>query len=67
MHGSGDINARRLRASDAVVRIHGSGDADIYADTEFDGSVYGSGDINVYGDPKYLDRHVSGSGDISRR
>jgi len=66
MHGSGDIDARRLKAVDAVVRIHGSGDAEIYAETDFDGAVYGSGDIDVYGNPENLDRHVSGSGDISR-
>ena len=66
-HGSGDVNARRLRAVDAIVRVHGSGDADVYAEIDFDGAVYGSGDIDVYGDPENLDRHVSGSGDISRR
>ena len=51
----------------ARVEIHGSGDVSVYAEADFDGSIYGSGDIYVYGDPKQISRHVAGSGDISRR
>jgi hypothetical protein len=67
LHGSGDISARRLVTRDVYAEIHGSGDVSVYADSSFDGSVYGSGDIDIYGDPRDLSRHVTGSGDISKR
>ena len=65
--GSGDINARQLIADHAEVVIRGSGDVDVYANESFSGSVYGSGDIDYYGKPDHVDKHVSGSGDITRR
>lgn len=67
IEGSGDVDARDLIATDAYVRIAGSGDVDVYAAESFDGNVYGSGDIDFYGRPEHVSRHVSGSGDISRR
>ncbi|MCP4685747.1 MAG: DUF2807 domain-containing protein [bacterium] len=67
IEGSGDVDARDLRAKQAYVRIAGSGDVDVYAEESFDGHVYGSGDIDFWGKPEDVSRHVSGSGDISRR
>lgn len=65
--GSGDVDARHLKAKDAYVKIAGSGDVDVFAAESFDGNVYGSGDISFWGRPEHVSRHVSGSGDISRR
>lgn len=67
IEGSGDVDARDLKAKDAYVRIAGSGDVDVFASESFDGNVHGSGDIAFYGRPEHVSRHVSGSGDISRR
>ncbi|UCG60499.1 MAG: DUF2807 domain-containing protein [Candidatus Zixiibacteriota bacterium] len=65
--GSGDVDTRDLRAREATVKISGSGDVKVYASETFYGRVSGSGDIDVYGSPERMSRHVSGSGDITKR
>lgn len=65
--GSGDVDARELKAKNAYVRIHGSGDVKVFASEDFDGAVYGSGDIKYYGNPKHKSTHVAGSGSIKGR
>ncbi len=65
--GSGDVDAHRMLAEDASVRVTGSGDVSVYASKSFNGRVSGSGDIDVYGDPPKIRRRVSGSGDIASR
>lgn len=65
--GSGDISAGDLKCNDVEVHIKGSGDAEVYASTSVEASVYGSGDISVLGKPKNVDRTERGSGDIHIR
>jgi hypothetical protein len=65
--GSGDIDARELKARDVYATISGSGDIDVYAMESISGRVSGSGDIFYYGEPKRTSLKVSGSGTISRR
>jgi len=65
--GSGDVDARELKAADVYVRVSGSGDVRVFAAESFDGRVSGSGDIVFYGDPEHVSRHVSGSGDIRKK
>lgn len=65
--GSGDINAKELKARDVYAKISGSGDIDVYAEESISGRVSGSGDIFYYGDPKHTSLKVSGSGTIRRR
>jgi hypothetical protein len=67
IHGSGDVDTRDLRAQTADVTVQGSGDVRVHCEDSFDGAVYGSGDIIFYGDPKYISKHVSGSGSIRGR
>lgn len=65
--GSGDVDARNLKAKRAYVEIAGSGDVDVWADELFEGNIYGSGDIAYYGNPEKVTRQVFGSGDIRKR
>ena len=67
MSGSGDVDARDLKAQEAYVKVSGSGDVKVYASEGFRGRVTGSGDIDIYGNPEHVSRHVSGSGDIRKR
>lgn len=65
--GSGDIDARDLKARDVYARVSGSGNIDVHALESISGRVSGSGDIYYYGDPKHTNVRVSGSGTIRRR
>lgn len=62
--GSGDVDARDLKARKARVRISGSGDVTLFASESIDGRISGSGDIVYYGNPEHVNRRVSGSGSI---
>lgn len=64
LHGSGDIDARRLRARKATIKLHGSGDVRAFASDEAKVRLHGSGDVVVTGSPKVRDSKVAGSGDI---
>jgi hypothetical protein len=63
--GSGDFTARNLATISTAVRVSGSGDAAVNASDRLDAAVNGSGDINYSGSPKNVNKHKSGSGDIS--
>ena len=65
--GSGDVDARDLKARDVYARISGSGDIDVYATESISGRVSGSGDILYRGNPEHTSLKVSGSGTIRRR
>lgn len=63
--GSGDFTARNLTTASTAVRVSGSGDAAVNASDRLDAAVNGSGDISYSGSPKNVNKHKSGSGDIS--
>jgi len=63
-NGSGDIDARRLIATNAYVRTRGSGDVRIRVTEDLDGTTSGSGDIYYYGNPEHVSKRSSGSGEV---
>jgi nucleoside-specific outer membrane channel protein Tsx len=63
--GSGDYTAHGLLTAVTSVRVSGSGDAEINVSERLDASVNGSGDVHYSGGPKSVNKHKSGSGDIS--
>jgi len=65
--GSGNIDARRLIASNAYVRTRGSGDVRVRVTEDLDGATSGSGDIYYYGDPEHVSRKSSGSGEVRKK
>ena len=65
--GSGSIRAFDLRAENTVVRILGSGNAEVCAENQLDAKISGSGNISYTGAAAALKTEVLGSGAISRR
>jgi hypothetical protein len=63
--GSGDMNLGDLRAGEAAVAIHGSGDADLRVDGALRARVAGSGDVRYTGTAA-VTSDVVGSGDVQR-
>jgi hypothetical protein len=61
------IDARKLRARDAVVTVNGAGDVELYATDSADIELNGVGDVDVYGDPARFRRDVDGLGSIARK
>ena len=64
IEGSGDVNARGLKANDAEVSTAGSGNVTLTATKSLDASIEGSGDIVFSGNPSSVRRNVSGSGEV---
>ena len=58
---------RDLAVRDAVVRVRGSGDAQLGLVSSLDAEVLGSGDVTYAGSPKIVRQVVRGSGSISQR
>jgi hypothetical protein len=54
-----------LRAGEAAVAIHGSGDADLRVEGALRANVEGSGDVRYRG-PAQVASDVEGSGDVRR-
>lgn len=65
IYGSGDFKASSLKAENAHVSIHGSGDAEVYASESLDAEIAASGDVHYRGEPK-VTSSVHGSGEVSR-
>jgi hypothetical protein len=65
--GSGDFEGSSLKTQDANTKISGSGDIDIYVSNTLNAQLSGSGDISYAGSPKQVNKHKSGSGEISGR
>lgn len=61
--GSGNYNSPGLKAENAVVKISGSGNANLFADVDLKASVTGSGDIKYSGKAS-VDKHIAGSGSV---
>lgn len=67
VHGSGDVRAKRLKASDVSIESHGSGDIRAHASFKADITATSSGDVTISGGPTSVDKHKSGSGGINVR
>jgi hypothetical protein len=65
--GAGNIRALDLRTENTVVRILGSGNAEVCAENQLDAKISGSGNISYTGAAAILKIDVLGSGSISRR
>lgn len=67
LSGSGSLDALDLAAIDADVRVTGSGSASLTATGDVVAHLSGSGNVVIEGDPDRVERHVTGSGDITVR
>ncbi|WP_345230671.1 head GIN domain-containing protein [Olivibacter ginsenosidimutans] len=65
--GSGDFEGNALKTKEANVTVTGSGDLDIFVSDTLNAQLSGSGDITYDGNPKQVNKHKSGSGDISAK
>ena len=65
--GSGDVDARELITTDAILSIAGSGDIAAFVRSSVRARVFGSGDIVVLGNPQQRDHSVSGTGLVKFR
>ena len=65
LNGPGSADLGDLDARDAIVRVGGSGDADVRAAQRLRVDVDGSGDVRYHGQPE-LSQQVHGSGDVSQ-
>lgn len=65
--GSGNIDAGRLIAASAIVRVNGSGDASIYCKDSIEAAINGSGDVTVHGQPAQQRIAENGSGRVRLR
>jgi len=63
--GSGNYDSPDLKAENANVKILGSGDASLYAETNLKASIAGSGDIKYRGNA-IIDKNIAGSGSVKK-
>jgi hypothetical protein len=63
--GSGDYSGGRLKTTNTVASVGGSGDISLNVSSSLQARVSGSGDIHYSGSPKNVSKTKSGSGDIS--
>lgn len=61
--GSGNYDSPGLKAESAVVKVSGSGNANLFADADLKASIAGSGDIKYSGNAK-VDKEIAGSGSV---
>lgn len=64
--GSGSIDASRLQAKDASIKVAGSGDIIVNCQGQLKARVSGSGKIKYLGNPNAVDSKVAGSGKIKK-
>jgi len=65
IRGSGNIRAMDLKSEDATIKIYGSGNADVFADSRLDVHVAGSGDVNYKGNAQ-VSSSIAGSGRVKK-
>ncbi len=65
--GSGDLRASDLKSKNVLVRVSGSGNADVYAEENLTAEVVGSGDVSYRGKPGMTSLNALGSGNIRSR
>jgi hypothetical protein len=63
--GVGDFNADELKSETAVVKIAGSGNVKVFADTKLDVNIAGVGSVYYKGNPT-IKQHVAGSGEVKK-
>ena len=63
--GSGKFDGGNLKAENATVRIAGSGDAFVFAESKLTASIAGSGNVKYKGNAE-VDKEVAGSGNIEK-
>ena len=63
--GSGNYEGQDLKAENAVAKVSGSGDINLFADSHLKATVNGSGNIKYKGSPN-VDSHVAGSGSVAK-
>lgn len=64
LSGAGNLEAYELRVRDAVVKLSGIGNAEVYVTDNLQAKVSGVGSIRYKGDPQNIQRDVSGVGSI---
>ena len=62
--GSGDLEAKKLKANKATLSVSGSGDMDVFVSQELSATISGSGDVTISGNPQKRDTKIRGSGDV---
>jgi len=65
INGVGDCNAETLKAENATVKIAGSGDVKVFADTNLDVTIRGVGSV-YYKGAATVSQKISGSGEVKR-
>ncbi len=65
INGVGDCNAETLKAENASVKIAGSGDVKVFADTNLDVTIRGVGSV-YYKGAATVSQKISGSGEVKR-
>lgn len=63
--GSGDVKAYDLKSEETIIKISGSGSADVYASVKLDVRVAGSGDVNYKGGGQ-VSSNIAGSGTVKK-
>lgn len=64
--GFGEVNASELKAKEAVLKIAGSGKADLDVSDKLDVEISGSGIVNYLGNPS-VTQAISGFGKVNRK
>jgi hypothetical protein len=65
MRGSGDLDARHLRAEEVALMQKGSGESAVYASKRLHAEMSGSGEARVFGNPDERSVSRNGSGTVS--
>ena len=62
LNGSGNVNAYNLSAIDAIIKVYGSGNAEVRISGEMRVEIHGSGNVLYKGDPANIHLERVGSG-----
>jgi hypothetical protein len=65
--GSGDLYAFGLSAKKAIVKLSGSGEAEVKVSEDLDVNITGSGNVYYMGTPGRLNTRITGSGKVIKR
>ncbi len=65
--GSGQINAYGLKAEKVLVKISGSGAAQVQAAAKLQVDISGSGKVEYWGSPAEVVQNISGSGELVKK
>jgi Putative auto-transporter adhesin, head GIN domain len=63
--GSGDARLKSLNVRDAVIKIRGSGEADVHVSGTLDVDVSGSGEVRYSGGGRIVRQNIRGSGSVT--